>query len=528
MRAGCYIGAMTEPGQDSEGRPSEAIENRRLAVLQGGRLALVPLPAAGTLRIGRASDCDVPLDDPLASREHAILECGAEVAIRDLDSANGTRLGTRRLPALVAVPLSPGQVVEVGRVLLWIQLPLPIATRPPPLSHPAFLAAVRRRLALGPVRVWRLPAPASAPDWLRAEPDPPPERGPAIGVYADGELEVVETTAAPSRLADWVGPVGRAESPRDGRIAEALVDVAELRRHGAAPEPPAPDAVVVVDPVMRELYRLAERAAAGADRVLLIGEPGVGKRVLAETLHRMSGRNEAPLETLDPERPELPSSGAVWVPRIEDWPPAAQAELARVLVERGADGPPIRVVASVRSDPEAAVRTGRLDPLLRLALTGLELVVPPLRRRPGDLDALARHFLGEAWARLGRRGHPSLGRRALETLAAHPWPGNLSELRHVLYRAAALAAGPRIDPEHLGPDALLAEGRRPGDARSADEAEPSTTGDASEERRRIIQTLERFGGNQTRAARALGISRRTLSTRLDQHDIPRPRKPRRA
>lgn len=518
---------MTEPGQDSEGRGSAAAEHRRLAVLQGGRLTLVPLPAAGLLRLGRASDCDVPLDDPLASREHAVLECGAEVAIRDLDSANGTRLGTRRLPALVPVPLSPGQVVEVGRVLLWIQLPPPAETRPPPLSHPAFLAAVRRRLALGPVRVWRLPTPVEAPEWLGRDPDPPADAGPAIGVYADGELELVELAAGPSALEARVGPAGLAESPRDGRVPEALVDVAELRRHGATPEPPAPDAVVVVDAVMRELYRLAERAAAGAERVLLVGEPGVGKTVLAETLHRMSGEDAARLETLEPERPALPPAGAIWLPRLDDWPPAAQAELARALVERDAEGPPLRVIASLRADPEAAVRRGRLDPLLRLALTGLELVVPPLRRRPDDLDALARHFLTEAWARLGRRGHPSLGRRALETLAAHPWPGNLTELRHVLYRAAALAAGPRIDPEHLGPDVLLAEGRRPGDARDAEESEPTTTGDASEERRRIVQALERFGGNQTRAARALGISRRTLSTRLDQHHIPRPRKSRR-
>jgi DNA-binding NtrC family response regulator len=153
-------------------------------------------------------------------------------------------------------------------------------------------------------------------------------------------------------------------------------------------------------------------------------------------------------------------------------------------------------------------------------------VIPPLRSRPAELDPLIRAFVATSCRGLDRPSELSVSDEALDCLRRYSWPGNVRELRNVIERAVVLCTGNAILPEHL-----------PGPVRStprATESALSLEAGAPEgalrnelrdvERARIVQALEECGGNQTEAAKRLGISRRTLLTRLDQFKLPRPRK----
>ncbi|HSK02262.1 MAG TPA: helix-turn-helix domain-containing protein, partial [Kofleriaceae bacterium] len=179
--------------------------------------------------------------------------------------------------------------------------------------------------------------------------------------------------------------------------------------------------------------------------------------------------------------------------------------------------------------------TFRLDLYYRLA--GVTLEIPPLRERRARIVPLARALLAAAAARDGRPV-PAMSIAAIARLGSHDWPGNVRELRNVLERALILA-GDAIGPEHVvfdqpcarapGPEPRPVAGRAwPAIAvhEAGEAGEAGVAGEASEasERRRILDALERSCGNQTRAAKLLGISRSTLATKLAIHRLPRPRK----
>src|SRR5262249_12376650 len=157
-------------------------------------------------------------------------------------------------------------------------------------------------------------------------------------------------------------------------------------------------------------------------------------------------------------------------------------------------------------------------------LNGITLVVPPLRERVDEIAALARALIAAACDQSGRTHKPSLSEEALAKLLRYPWPGNVRELRNVVERAVLLCTGDVIKAEHLpGIDEAAAAGAAPApkDAVPA----PSTLREelAALERQRILDTLAECGGNQTRAAKRLGMRRQSLVARLDSYGIPRPR-----
>jgi DNA-binding NtrC family response regulator len=218
-----------------------------------------------------------------------------------------------------------------------------------------------------------------------------------------------------------------------------------------------------------------------------------------------------------------------------------QAKLLRVLETRqvmrvGATKPlavDVRFIAATNRDLEEEVgnRTFREDLFFRL--NGICLEIPPLRERPEEIEPLARRSLENVSRQLGREP-PSLSAGALDLLRAYGWPGNIRELRNVMERAVILCSSEEITPEHLPAQKM----RRPPDqgavgggvgvptpmASSArDVALPLRDEKMAAERRAIIDALERCAGNQTRAAELLGISRRTLCSRLKEYNIPRPR-----
>ena len=153
-------------------------------------------------------------------------------------------------------------------------------------------------------------------------------------------------------------------------------------------------------------------------------------------------------------------------------------------------------------------------------LNGISLVIPPLRERLAELESLARHFISRAAKQFGKTPEPTLTPEALGLLQGYAWPGNLRELRNMLERAVLLANDRFIGPDDLPLDKLTATPL----IRPASEAAAAVMPDGEDERARVIAALEQHGGNQTLAARALGISRRTMLNRLDAYAIPRPRK----
>jgi NtrC-family two-component system response regulator AlgB len=276
------------------------------------------------------------------------------------------------------------------------------------------------------------------------------------------------------------------------------------------------------------------RAAAHDVSVLLRGESGTGKGVLARLLHGLSPRRARPFVTVNcptlteellaselfghargaftgavrdqPGRVEAAEGGTLFLDEVGELTPSLQARLLRFLQEKAFERvgenrtriADVRVVAATNRDLDAEVKAGRFREDLLFRLNVIEVVVPPLRARTADLPRLARALL----AFVGRTaGKPNceLTKEAEAALLAHPWPGNVRELRNALERAVILAPGPLIGPESL-----------PG--RIAAGTGPSLGGDFTVEqveREHILRVLAR-SATQDEAARVLGLDASTL------------------
>jgi DNA-binding NtrC family response regulator len=537
------------------------------------------LPAAGTMLIGRAEDAPVRLLDPRASRNHALLrvEPGERVTIEDLRSANGTRVRDALLTAHRPAPLSPGEAVTIGDTVLTLQRRTPpgrVATRAP-LNHGAFESqlieacaraeARRGPLALARLRIEAGPSEEAAATVVGALLRP----GDCLGRYAPSDLEVLlpDTAGAAAealvaRLAEALRAAGArlrlglARYPDDGSSPQALLAraAAAVTTTAAAP---GGDGVVVASPRMIEVFRIAERAAGSDLPVLILGETGVGKEVLARFVHERSRRATQPLTSINcaaltdtlleaelfgHERGaftgavqaragllESASGGTVFLDEVGEMSLALQAKLLRAIESQevtrvGATRPraiDVRFVAATNRDLDEEVqqRTFRKDLLFRL--NALTLTVPPLRERLDEIEPLSLRFLAAAASRLGRPA-PRLGPGALAWLRGHPWPGNIRELRNVLERAVVLCEGDTITTTDLPVQRLGAAPAPPTPAAGGDGSwrkRAETT-----ERQAIVEALERCAGNQTRAAEWLGMPRRTFCAKLAEYDIPRPRR----
>jgi two-component system response regulator AtoC len=432
-----------------------------LVVLEAHGLSIRALPETGAVSIGRGESSEIRLSDPLASRNHATLRLNP-LSIEDHASANGTSLGPRRVNAGEPQRVAPGDSITIGDTVLFV------------------------RCARGEKRT--------------------------------------PMAAAP---------------------------------HASVAVPSSTRPQVVIAPVMTRLYEVVERLARGTINVLVLGETGAGKEMVASALHRSSPRADAPFlpvncaalsehllesELFGHERGaftgavsakpgllELADRGTVFLDEVGELPVLLQAKLLRVIEarevtrvggvkSRTAD---VRFIAATNRDLDAAAASGSFRADLMFRLSGATLVVPPLRERPSEILPLALGFLERATANSKPAERPRLSAAAKESLLAYHWPGNVRELKNAVERAALLCCGAEIAPEDLALGELAS---RRLSARIESTILPSPgDGEDAGERSRIVAALREHGGNQTRAARALGIPRRTLVRRIAQLHLPRPR-----
>jgi two-component system, NtrC family, response regulator AtoC len=304
-----------------------------------------------------------------------------------------------------------------------------------------------------------------------------------------------------------------------------------------------------VTPTMCELRRLAARAAATRLPVLILGETGVGKDVLANWIHACSPRAQRPMVRINcaalseslleselfghekgafsgaaqqkPGLLETADGGTFFLDEIGDMPLALQPKLLRVLEDRevlhvgGTKARPIdvRFLAATNTDLEHAVARGAFRADLMYRLEAIAFTIPPLRDRRADIPVLAAHFAERAALELDAPV-AAIDDTALAAFARYDWPGNVRELRNAIERAVALGCGDRLALEHLPAKLLRAHALDAGSL--TDELERI-------ERRRIVDALSECQGNQTRAAVRLGLARTTLIERIRAYNLPRPR-----
>jgi two-component system, NtrC family, response regulator AtoC len=318
----------------------------------------------------------------------------------------------------------------------------------------------------------------------------------------------------------------------------------------------APEGAVVEDPAMRAAYELLDVIGPSPLSVLVLGETGTGKEVFAQAIHSRSPRasrtflpincaalSETLLESelFGHEKGaftgathaktglfEAASGGTAFLDEIGELAMTTQAKLLRVL-ESGEVTPigsvkprriDVRFVAATNRDLGSLVEAGRFRGDLFYRLNGFTVTLPPLRERPADILPLALTFAARAAARLDRSA-PTFTDSAADALRRHTWPGNVRELRNVVERAVSTCRGSAsLLVEHLA--IVPARADAVGPARTEAGVLPDAVG--SFEKERILEALRRTSFNQTEAAKALGISRRTLINKIIAHGIPRPRK----
>lgn len=340
-----------------------------------------------------------------------------------------------------------------------------------------------------------------------------------------------------------------ATPPQDEAVlaAIAMACAAATARVVALPTEPAPlspaSSVIGRHPVMQHVFDLARRVARMPATVLITGESGTGKSLLAREIHAASGRTGRFIEVACGSLAEplleselfghaagsftgatsnrdgkflLADGGTIFLDEIGTASPALQVKLLRVLQElefepvgssqtRRVDA---RVILATNEDLPALVAAGRFRADLFWRVNVITIEMPPLRERASDIPDLAGHFLARAAAQAGREV-TGFSAAALNTLVRHSWPGNVRELQHAVERAVFLGRGSLVDGADLPTAVLAATGVAPEQPES-----PLKQALAMPERHLIIEALEKSGWRRDVAARSLGINRTTLYKKL--------------
>lgn len=307
-------------------------------------------------------------------------------------------------------------------------------------------------------------------------------------------------------------------------------------------EPALPAGVVTQSPLMRSVFRDAAVIAPSETRILITGESGVGKEIVADIVHAWSRRSAGPLVKVNcaaiPEnlleselfghekgaftgavqrrigRFEEAKGGTIFLDEIGELPSPLQAKLLRIINDgtfrRIGSAHDLktdaRVLAATNRDLEAQIVAGKFREDLFYRLNVMEIHIPPLRERPEDILPLATHFIGQF-----SRQKPRFSATVAAGLTRYRWPGNVRELRNAMERAALLSRGEIVLPEHL-PARILAA--------TAEAGAPPAEGDVQRleqiEREAILRALRKNNYNRTETAKELAISRRALTYKLQR------------
>lgn len=309
--------------------------------------------------------------------------------------------------------------------------------------------------------------------------------------------------------------------------------------------------ILGVSPAMNRLERMLMRLAAGRSNILVTGETGVGKEVVARFLHARSNTSDRPFvavncaaipaELLESELfghekgaftgatsrhlgyAERAADGTLFLDEIGEMPLRLQAKLLRLIDEKrftrvgGEQAVPFRarLVSATNVDLDTAVRQGAFRQDLLYRINVVSVALPPLRERPEDLDWLANRFFADFATAQGSE-LAGLSHLAMEAIRAHRWPGNARELRNRIERAIALSLGPWIMPGDLFPESTFSSEDR--DATDVSLAPLDAARDAAE-RQHILEALKRTKGAILPAARLLDVSRTTLWEKMRRHGI---------
>lgn len=546
--------------------------------------AKIVVPGPEPLVVGRTWPADIVVDDPSVSRTHARFFVAPDggVVFEDMGSTNGTRLNGMPVPR---GRIAPGDEVRVGDVSValhvlsteagvhgllgydtFLRLLEDELVRARTFARPVTLLMVGARAPGHPLRTW-------APKLL--ETLRPVDRAAvyaadavlvALPEAARAEAEALGTAIASG---DAAVRFGLATFPHDGTTADELLDAARtamVRGPGIAPPPPSGSSGVVVSAKMRVVWDMIDRVAPSILPVLVQGETGTGKEVVARALHARSTRSSGPLRSVNcaaipanlvesvlfghekgaftgADRTtkglfEQAHGGTLMLDEVGELPAAAQAALLRVLetkqiVRVGGDrevGVDVRVVAATHRDLEKMCAENAFRWDLYYRLHGVTVVLPALRERPEEIRPLADAFLRDA-CRDNARNVRAIDEAAMGALMRWHWPGNVRELKNVVERAVVIARADVVTlddlPERLraaapasDPSASFAPlGSSPAPAVGA--ADPSL--DYKErlrvemqryETNMIVDALNRSGGNVTAAALALKIPVRTLTHKM--------------
>jgi DNA-binding NtrC family response regulator/pSer/pThr/pTyr-binding forkhead associated (FHA) protein len=596
----------TDP--DPEDDPSDSITSgaedeptrvgrRHLLVFRGASSSLFPLPASGDVIIGRSESADLRIDDALVSRQHARLGLeGDIVTITDLGSQKGTFLNEVRLTGTRV--LQPNDVITISKTTLIFHSMSSTAPSAAALDMPTF----RRRLedevdrTVSDDRRFSVLCIAGAGTSER----PAIQRAVAAQLRRvdaaawsnDGLLYVLlaeagvdEARAIATRIGNKLDRtmlrIGHVTCPTDAYAADALlagaykaamsVRIGEIGgTHAVQTLTIGTQRVIVADPTVVRLYALIERLAPVNIPVLITGETGCGKELVATAIHTRSHRASRPLISLNCAalqemlvESELfghekgAFSGAIatkaglieaahgstlFLDEIGELAPGIQAKLLRVLEsrrvtrvgdvrEREVD---VRIVAATNRDLEADVVAGRFRRDLFFRLSAATLDLPPLRERTAELPLLAAAFLDDACAHNGR-SRMRISDAAMAVLLAHSWPGNIRELKNLMHYVAAAHPSELLLAEHVT--------ERLGRIRSTTTSPPPTRVEPTEvpasttqrfrpiadelrelEIARIREALEATAGNQTRAAALIAMPVRTFFEKAKQYGLTPKRK----
>jgi DNA-binding NtrC family response regulator len=333
---------------------------------------------------------------------------------------------------------------------------------------------------------------------------------------------------------------------QNDKLVATLGVAAELRRSRATVSelatPPPDRSMIAESPAMQEVMRIIRRVAPTDANVLVYGENGTGKELVAEAIYRHSSRSDRVLVAVDlgavseslfeselfghrkgaftdaasdrAGRFQAANGGTLFLDEVANLPMASQTKLLRVLETRevvplGSDQPvgiDVRLIAATNQPLRELVDEGTFREDLLFRINTIEIELPPLRARPEDIEPLARHFI-ERVARKYRLPGRSIGDDALAALQSYRWPGNVRELSHAIERAMILS-----DTGQLGAGDFEL-GRRDG------QSGPDSLNLEDNERRLVERALAETGGNISHAAKALGITRAALYRRMEKFGL---------